>query len=113
MRPALFLAAAALLALPAAAADVPAILTKAQFDAGTAKVDAWARKCLTKHAPKSGTKGGTVVVSMKVAPDGTVAEARTVSGPSINVNECVAAVAEKATFAQTKRGGAFPWIWKY
>jgi hypothetical protein len=56
---------------------------------------------------------GDVKVSIKVAPGGTVANVTIRSTPDDVLGACVTAAAQRGSFAKTKRGGTFSYLWRF
>jgi TonB family protein len=75
---------------------------------GVGKVKARVTQCGDKSSAK-----GDVRVSVKVNPDGSVANVSVKSTPDAALGSCVAAAMQKATFKKTQSGGSFAYPWKF
>lgn len=60
----------------------------------------------------SGRSKGDVSVSIKVSPAGAVTKVTIKSSPDTAAGDCVTAAAQKGTFAKTRRGGSFAYLWR-
>jgi hypothetical protein len=61
----------------------------------------------------SSSARGDVSVSVKVSPAGAVTDVTIQSSPDAGLSSCVKAAAMKGTFAKTKRGGSFHYVWRF
>ena len=61
---------------------------------------------------KSSAKG-TVKVSVKVAPNGSVSSVTVKESPDGALGSCVSSAMQKATFAKTQNGGSFSYPFKF
>jgi TonB family protein len=69
---------------------------------GVAKVKARVMACGDKSSAK-----GQVKVSVKVNPDGSVANVSVKTTPEPGLGSCVASAMQKASFKKTTNGGSF------
>ncbi|MBK9031921.1 MAG: zinc-ribbon domain-containing protein [Myxococcales bacterium] len=82
--------------------DLPDSLTKSDISAGVSKVRPSAKACSAKSSAK-----GKVLVSVKVAGNGSVTSVTVKSTPDPALGSCVATAMKKASFTKTKSGGSF------
>jgi hypothetical protein len=61
---------------------------------------------------KSSTRGD-VSVQIKINADGGVSAVTVKSSPDPALSACVVAAAQKGTFAKTKRGASFGYVWRF
>jgi outer membrane biosynthesis protein TonB len=61
----------------------------------------------------SSSAKGDVSVSVKVTPEGTVSSVTIKSTPDQALAACVEREAKLGTFAKTKRGGSFAYLWRF
>ena len=85
--------------------ELPDNLDRGMLTAGIATIDAQA--CAGRSAAH-----GDVSVSIKVSPAGAVTRVTIKSSPDPTLSSCVTAAAQKGTFAKTKRGGTFAYVWR-
>mgnify|MGYP003420561344 CR=1 FL=1 len=61
---------------------------------------------------KSSTRGD-VAVQIKINADGGVSGVTIKSSPDPALSTCVIAAAQKGTFAKTKRGASYGYVWRF
>jgi len=88
--------------------NLPEDLTKSDISTGVAKVRAKVDGCGAKSSAK-----GTVKVSVKVAPNGSVSSVTVKESPDGALGSCVSSAMQKATFAKTQNGGSFSYPFKF
>ncbi len=89
--------------------ELPLELDRSMITAGMAKAKAAVIRC----GEQTPTAKGIVRLAMKVAPDGSVAEASVSETPDATLGECVASAAKKVTFATTEQGGSFAYPFRF
>lgn len=82
--------------------DVPESLDRAMISDGVGKVKARVQSCGDKSSAK-----GQVKVSVKVNPDGSVANVSVKNTPDPGLGNCVASAMQRASFRKTSSGGSF------
>ena len=82
--------------------DVPESLDRGMISAGVAAVKGRANACGAQSSKK-----GTVRVSVKVNPDGSVASVTVKESPDPALGNCVAGAMQRAHFQKTLSGGSF------
>ncbi|MDQ3340052.1 MAG: zinc-ribbon domain-containing protein [Myxococcota bacterium] len=82
--------------------DVPESLDRTMISDGVGKVKARVMACGDKSSAK-----GQVKVSVKVNPDGSVANVSVKSTPDPGLGSCVESAMKKASFKKTQNGGSF------
>ncbi|MDQ3366943.1 MAG: zinc-ribbon domain-containing protein [Myxococcota bacterium] len=82
--------------------DLPDSLDRAMISEGVGKVKTRVMSCGEKSSAK-----GTVKVSVKVSPDGSVTSASVKDTPDASLGSCVASAMQKASFKKTQNGGSF------
>jgi len=87
---------------PRQAGDLPFELPRASIPPVMSGLKAAVIRCGEQHPVT-----GTVKVAVKVAPDGSVADASVKAAPDEALGACVAGVVRKASFAQSEQGGSF------
>ena len=87
---------------------VPAELSQAAISKGMAGIKPRIDACAAKSQAQ-----GTVSVSVKVTGSGAVDDVKVKSSPDPALAVCVAAAVQKATFAQTFKGGTFPYSFRF
>ena len=85
--------------------ELPDDLDRGMLTAGIATIDAQA--CAGRSSAH-----GDVSVSIKVSPAGAVMRVTIKSSPAPALSSCVTAAAQKGTFAKTRRGGTFAYVWR-
>ncbi len=90
----------------AAALGLPDNLDKDALKAGIATIRAQA--CGGKSSAR-----GDVSVSVKISADGAVTAVTIKSSPDQALSTCVISAAQKGSFAKTKRGGTFSYLWRF
>jgi TonB family protein len=91
---------------PAPAADLPDDLDRGALTAGIATIKA--QVCGGKSSLR-----GDVSVSVKVSPAGAVTDVTVKSSPDDALSACVVAAAKRGSFAKTRRGGRFGYLWRF
>jgi len=94
--------------LGAGKSDLPESLDRAMISDGISKVRARVMSCGDKSQAK-----GQVKVSVKVGPDGHVANVTVKNTPDDALGNCVAGMVQKATFAKTQTGGLFAYPYTF
>jgi len=87
---------------PAGSSDLPSGLDRSMISEGVAKVKARVQGCGDKSNAK-----GTVKVSVKVTPDGSVSAVTVKETPDGGLGACVQSAMQRATFKKTQNGGSF------
>jgi TonB family protein len=82
--------------------DVPEALDRTMIANGVGPVKARVMSCGDKSSAK-----GTVKVSVKVNPDGSIASVSVKSTPDPGLGSCVQGAMSKARFQKTQTGGTF------
>jgi len=85
-----------------AAGDLPESLDRSTISAAVATIKGRVITCGDKSSAK-----GTVKVSVKVNPDGSVSSVTVKDTPDPGLGSCVAAAMQRARFAKTQNGGSF------
>jgi TonB family protein len=88
--------------------DLPESLDRTMISDGVAKVKARAQACGDKSPAK-----GQVKVSVKVSPDGSVANVTLRNSPDPGLGNCVVAAMQTARFARTQTGGSFAYPFQF